>query len=308
MTLLQQTESSPNLEKQPTSTWSQAEEIVADFQFDPNFIARLMKDGIAPSDLTSPQYADALSAYSESYLEANSIDQPENPNVSRQVTLIANAPLFVNSQKDLTHYETKRIRERRLPSNEWEHLQALKDYTVWFNQELSDYVYTHPNEKLSDINKALIKSALNNHPNDSELVEQSITDTTRGARTEAVTRQLLDVAGVPYDPGTAEQDRKGGDIIVHFQGHDIKVDIKSSLIAIADARGGYDAITEKHLMYAINKRPGEKVADHVVKLYPGFEDIDLGDSLGIKPDSQFSITRSQNIAIQLMKAVKELGY
>ena len=293
-------------EKQKTSTWSSAENLVAGFQFEPDFIAQLMKADISPSDPTSREYVDALSLYSESFVAVHEVDQTISPDLAQQITLVANAPLYTTTQEDLMHYEQE-LKQRRLTDDEWNYFQSLKGYVVWFNQQTSDYAYAHPDDRLSDVNKALIHSALNSHPRDAKMVEKHITDTTRGARTEAVTRQLLDVAGVPYTPGTAEQDRKGGDVIVHFRGNDIKIDIKSSLSDIAYVRGGYDEIQEKHLMYAINKRPGEKVADHVVKLYPGFEDKDIGDALGIKPDTDFATSRSQLIAIQLQKAVQELG-
>jgi hypothetical protein len=292
-------------EKQ-TSTWSDAENLVSGFQFEPDFMAQLMRADAAPGDPTTREFADTLSAYSESFIAARELDQTINPDVAQQITLIANAPLYITTQEDLEYYENER-KHRRLPDDEWEYLQSLKAYVVWFNQQTSDYAYTHPDEHLTDVNKALIDSALNSHPKNAKMVEQHITNTTRGARTEAVTRQLLDIAGVPYQPGTAEQDRKGGDVIILYKGNEIKVDIKSSLSDIAYERGGYEEIQEKHLMYAINKRPKDKLSDHVVKLYPGFEDKDIGDSLGIKPGTEFAASRSQLIAIQLQKAIQELG-
>lgn len=306
-TLQRNSEQTTTPERQKTNTWSDAENLVASFQFEPDFIGQLMQANVSPGDTTSREYADALSAYSESFLAAHEADQTVSPDLAQQITLIANAPLFVHTQKELIHFENKRSRGY-LPDNEWNYFQSLKPYIIWFNQQVSDYAYEHPSDRLSDVNKALMNSALSGHPRDAELVEQHIENTTRGARTEAVTRQLLDVANVPYTPGSLEEDSRGGDIIVDFKGHRIKVDIKSSLSDIAHVRGGYDKIEANHITYAINKRPGEKVSDHVVKLYPGFEDGDIGDTLGIQPDSEFAQTRSQFIAIQLMKAAMELGF
>jgi len=300
------TEQTTTPEKQKTSTWSSAEELVSGFQFEPDFISGLMKAGVSPSDPTTLEYANNLSAYSESFIAAREIDQTISPDLAQQITLVANAPLFVNNQEKLTSYESERKRYR-LPDDDWKDYQLLKQSVVVFNQQLSSYAYSHPDDRLSDVNKALVNSALNSHPRDARIVEKHITDTTRGARTEAVTRQLLDISGVPYTPGTAKDDGKGGDVIVHYKGNNIKVDIKSSLSDIAYVRGGYDEIENEHRLYAISKRPNEKVSDHVVKLYPGFEDKDIGDALGIKPDTGFAITRSQLIAIQLQKAIQELG-
>ncbi|MFZ1301932.1 MAG: hypothetical protein WAQ27_05180 [Candidatus Microsaccharimonas sp.] len=295
-------------ERQKTNSWDEAERIVTGFQFEPDFIAHLMAQDVSPSDPTTSEYIDSISAYADSYIDVHTQDETLSEDLAAQVQLVANAALFVERQKELSHYEAKLRHTRRLPDDEWRYFQdTLMPYVIWYNQRLSDYVYAHPDDKLSAVNRALTTTALNSHPHDAEAVEHSVTDTMRGARKDAVTRQLLDIAGVPYRPGSQEEDRKGGDIIVTYKGHDVKFDIKSSLIAIADERGGYDEIAEKHLMYAINKRKGEKVSDHVVKLYPGFEDIDLGDSLGINPDSEFARTRSTVVAGQIMRALNELG-
>ena len=293
-------------ERNDMNKWSQAKELVDSFQFEPDFIGQLMQQGVSPSNPSSREYMDTMSSYSESFLSAHELDQTVDPGLAQQVTLISNAPLYVNSQKELNYFEHKRKREGRLSDDDWVYFKTLKPYVIWYNQQLSDYAYTHPQDAISDINEALIDTAIPSHPGDERLVEQHLSDTTRGARTEAVTRQLLDVAGVPYSPGSAEEDSSGGDIILHYKGNNVKVDIKSSLSDIAHVRGGYDEINEKHLMYAIHKRPNERKENHVVKLYPGFEDKDIGNALGIKTDTDFAFGRAQMIAIQLQKALQEL--
>lgn len=300
------TEQTTTPEIQNTSTWSGAKVIVDGFQSEPGFIAQLTRLNVSQSDPTTREYADVLAAYSESFVTAHELDDMINPDLAQQITLVANAPQYISTQIDLAYYDGERKRHR-LPENEWKHYKLLKARAIGFNQQASSYAYSHPDGRLSDVNKALTDSALTSFPRYAEMVEKHITDTTRGARTEAVTRQLLDVAGVPYTPGTAKDDERGGDVIVLYKGNKIKVDIKSSLSDIAYVRGGYDEIEEQHLTYAIHKRPNEKVSDHVVKLYPGFESSDIGDALGIKIDTDFAMSRSRLIAIQLQKAIHELG-
>ena len=306
-TIQNTTEQLTTPEIQTRSPWSDANAIVDGFKSEPGFIAQLMRLDASHSDPTTREYADVLSAYSKSFVNAHEGDQIISPDLAEQITLIASAPLYIGTQIDLAYYDGERKR-RRFPKDEWRHYQSLKDSAIEFNQQTSSYAYGHPDDKLSDVNKALTGSALASYPRHAEMVEKHITDTTRGARTEAVTRQLLDVAGIPYTPGTAEDDRKGGDVIVHYRGNNIKIDIKSSLDDIAYVRGGYDEIKEQNLTYAIHKRPNEKVSDHVIKLYPGIVDKDIGDALGIKLDSDFATSRSQFIAIQLQKAIHELGF
>lgn len=219
--------------------------------------------------------------------------------------MAANAPYLGHVQKQLDRYEQQR-KHRRLSSAEWvEYSDILKPYAVWYNQLLSDHFYTHPETTFSDVNRVLIEQTLDHFPHHEQDIELSVLATTKGARKEAVTRQILDQTHINYVPGTPEDDLKGGDIIIEYNGKRIKVDIKSSLQAIADIRGGYDEIQKKHVMYAISrdKRKGKNNKFNSIIIFPGFTDDDLGDRCYLAPE--LMETRADNLAVQLQRACIE---
>ena len=131
-----------------------------------------------------------------------------------------------------------------MSDEEWQYYQDFKPYMIWYNQLLSDYAYTNPLAALSALNSALIAQALPSFPGESEAVERNLKRATRGARTEAASRELLDRTDLDYSPGTIEDDLRGGDLIVTYGGHRDKVDLKSALNHVAAPRGAYRAIDD----------------------------------------------------------------
>lgn len=161
---------------------------------------------------------------------------------------------------------------------------------------------------MSGLNQTLSEQAFTSFPRHAEHIASKINQETRGARTEAATRHLLDIAQVPYERGTVYEDTRGGDIIVKFNNQRIKVDIKSSLDQIAKINGGYDETQEQNKAYAISKAPRDRsVTDHVIAIFPGFTDRDFGDSLKLQLSDDELQQRSQMLSAQLMRAVIELN-
>jgi len=303
-------EQTRNYETESKRNWNDASRAVDDFKTDPLFIESLYEAGITPSDQSSTDYTIALSHFAASYVETRTDDGTLNSELAQRITIVAEAPKFIAAQDELNYYEELR-KSRRLDDGEWKYYRdTLKPTVIEYNRLLSDYAYEHPTDEFSTVESAIFNSAAQSHSNTAN-VESQVTNTLRGARTESVTRQLFDFAGIPYKPGTAESDARGGDLIVIFKGNEIKIDIKSSLIALADKRGGYSDFIEKNVMYSISKRPGEQKKDHVVSLYPGFSDGNLealGDKLGIENGTEFVNQRTLILMIQLTKAANELGY
>jgi hypothetical protein len=274
---------------------------VQKFENEPLFIESLLNQGVNPHDKTTLEYANALSYYAEDFCNvyADTLSSKE----SEEISLIANTPYMLQVSKDLAHYENER-RVRRLDEDEWAYFtQTLKPYAVWYNQKLSDYMFANSDTKFSHINDTLASSAYDSFPHKEGAVEQQVKNITRGARTEAVSRQLLEDTDIQHAPGTAEDDLRGGDIIIIYNGKRIKVDLKSSLESIAKLRGGYDEINKNHVAYAVvhNKRD----ANGSIVLFPGFTDKDLGDNCRL-PD-RVAEQRSQLMANQLQRACNELG-
>ena len=287
--------------------WFEAHEIVQAFSLKPAFIDALSRAKLQPTDRTSVEYAKALSAYAGNDCDRREQDGTIERGLADQIKLLANAAYYLHNEKEISYYENERD-IRRLTDEEWEYYQDFKPYMIWYNQLLADYAYANPQATLSDMNTALIAQALPSFPSETEAVERHIKQATRGARTEAVSRELLDRTAIDYNPGTIDDDLRGGDLIVTYQGHRVKVDIKSSLSDIAAVRGGYDEIDKHQLSFAILKarRDGNDKAKHVVVVFPGFDDSDLGDSLSLHLPDEAIQQHANSLARQLTLAFHEL--
>ena len=287
--------------------WSEAKEVVRTITTEPSFLNLLKAEGLHPADKTVTGYADVLSRATEDYCSADTREDTITQRQIDQIKLLANVSFFLHNQKEVSYYEDKR-RERQLTDAERERYHGFKPYLVWYNQLLSDYAYTNPEATLSDMNNALIKQALPSFPNEADIVQHHIEQATRGARTEAASRQLLDRTPLAYSPGTIDDDLHGGDLIVMRGGLRIKVDIKSSASDIANIRGGFDRNETELINYAIFKsaRDHHDKTTHVIVLFPGFSDADLGDSLGLHlPEAEMQ-KRADFITHELQLAFREL--
>ncbi len=296
-----------SIEYRAPSGWMEASKVVRGFSTESTFLQTLANEGRQLSDRTTVEYANALSVYAEDYCNTYNQDESIEQSQADQIKLLANAPRFMHSKEEVSYYDNER-RKRRLTDEEWNYYQSFKPYMVWYNQLLSDYAYTNPQAKPSDVNRALIEQSIPSFPGQAEVVERGIKDATRGARTEAISRQLLDRTPVNYSPGTIEDDLRGGDLIVMHKGHRIKIDIKSSLSDVAAIRGGYDKIYKDHISYAISKKKRDhNVKDqHVVVVFPGFTDSDLGDSFSLNLQEKDIQNRADFLAYQLKLAFREL--
>lgn len=275
--------------------------IVKNFENEPVFIEQLTKHGIDPHDRTSVDYANALSYYAQDYCNTRA-DMLE-PKQSQEISLIASTPRMLHVSQEIAQYEGMR-KTRRLDDSEWSYLtQTLKPYSVEYNQNLSDYIFKYSDTNFKSLNETLADGAYDSFPHRESAVEQQIKIISRGARTEAVGRHLLEDTPIEYTPGTPEDDLRGGDIIIIYKGKRIKVDFKSSLDSIAKLRGGYDEITEKKLTYALVHNKRDQYGSIV--LFPGFTDNDLGDNCRLP--KKMAEERSFSIMIQLQRACHELG-
>lgn len=288
----------------PRHDWSEAMTTVSDFATEPHFINTLQQAGVDPTDHTTPEYAEALSLYAKDYQAAYGDSGLVDPATLEQITLIANTPHFIHAQNTITHLETKKRHtpKHRLPQHEYaEYLRAKKD-AVEYNQQLSGYIYDHPEDTMSAIDSSLTDFALSHFPRHEQEIDWQITSTTRGARTEAVTRHLLDLFQVDYRAGTGEEDLRGADIILYYRGHAIKVDLKASLDKVAKVRGGYDELVKQQITYAVVHDYRDKGAGSIV-IFPGFTDGELGDNCHF--DGDIAQQKAIFLATQLERAAKE---
>lgn len=283
------------------SPWDSASQMVASFRNEPLFLTQLHEKHIDIADVASEEYMYTLSQYAHDFCTANESLLGEDE--SSKITLIADSPGVVSVQTKINQLEDER-RHRRLTDEEWSYLNKdLKPFAIGFNQRLSDYITSHPNEKFSDINRALIEPSLSFYPKHEHLVESGLKAITKGARYEAVTRQVLAETPIDFRPATIDEDKRGGDIALTYNGQTVLVDIKASLDQIAKLRGGYDSMQNQSVTYAISPpRKAEKYGS--IKLYPGFTHTELGDTCGLP--SELLQEKAMFISVQLQRALNEL--
>ncbi len=282
--------------------WTDATKLVSDFTNEPDFIRRLHQRNVTPHDTASGGYGYELSRYCREFCDVN---RPLlDPEIAARLRIIGDSPAMVHVQAEINQLEHTR-RQRRLSHEEKTYLNDdLKKFAVDYNQQLSDFMLEHPDEKFSDIARAITDSTLDYYPRRETEVEYGLGAVAKGARYEAVTRQILERTPIDFRPGTNDEDRKGGDIAIMYNGEKILVDIKSSLDEIAKLYGGYDQMTEKGVMYAISPpRKDERYGS--IKLFPGFTTDNLGDSCSL-PVSMIE-DKATMLAIQLQRALNELG-
>lgn len=296
-----------NSERLSPLGWSEASKMVRNFTTEPAFLESLGREGVSPTDPTTLEYANALSSYSEGFYSAYELDNTTDPNQSTQIRLIASAPRLIHSMEEITFYLNE-AKQRNLSTDEKTYQNSFKPFLVWYNQLLSGYDLANPTGKMSEMAKALTEQSLLSFPYDGQGVENNTKMIMRGARTEAASQQLLSRTKLNYSPGTAQDDMRGGDVIILHKGLRIKVDLKSSLEKIAAIRGGYDKIIKEKICYAISKKPGNhgNKEAHVIVLFPGFTDSDFGNSLGLQLSETDMQSRADNIEKQIHLALREL--
>jgi len=285
-----------------THPWPQAMTIIHAFTSDVAFIELLDENHIDTHDVTSIDYANALSLYSENYIHDKSI----NDTTFAQVALLANAPYFLHIQKEMAKFDHEK-EHRWLSDDEIRYLKGFKPYMAWFNQHISDYMYAHPTESMSDMNYSLAEISSSAFPGERDIIENELMQAMRGARTESITRQLLDRTSLQYDSGTPEDDLRGGDLMLIRNGQRVKVDIKSSISSIARLRGGYEQIDRQHISFGISHKHGTNKSDDVIELFPGFDRYDLGDSFSLNVPESDVQQHADYVAEQLHLALDQHG-
>lgn len=284
--------------------WKYAFSLVKSFDNEPNFIQISISGGLDPNDRSTTEYANALSLYAQDYCDTQATDIAIDQSTIDQIKLLASVPFFLHVKYMLNNYAYDK-KTHWLPETEMQRLRVLKPYVIWYNQLMSDYIYDNPSGKMIDLEGALIKQALSYFPRQIDTIEGDIQQVTRGARTEAIVRSLLDRTPLNYIPGTIDDDLRGGDLIVEYDNKRVRVDIKTSIGPIARLRGGYEEIQSNNISYAIHRiKRDQGEEDATVVLFPGFTDddtdgllsLDLPDSL-IQEHANF-ITKQLHLAFQ----------
>lgn len=281
-TFIPQTE----LETTTETSWDTASSYVAALADHENFIDYTLQHGLEPETL---EYADAFSNFTEYHIESTNLAEVMSEKEVTQISLLGATPYAALANEQLT------------TTDSYDEKRALKDKLVWYNQTLSEYMHTYPEESFSELHQVIIETAIDNTSHD---MDTSVTSTMNGillgARTEAATRTMFDEYGIPNRPATTEEDLRGADIFVsNPNGSEYPIDIKHSLDQLAKSSNGYDFASEKKMYVIKSFKNGEKR----ILLFPGFVDSDLGDTLTL--DDETLASRKNDILGQIVRAAAE---
>jgi hypothetical protein len=250
--------------------------------------------------MTSPEYADALSRYAEDYLTTQG--ELLDDTTAQKIRITANAPYAIHVNTMIQAYNDQRTAKGKLPEDQWQHYNDLKQYAVWYNQTISSYMYDHDDDSMGAISQATVDTALGHFAHDPHHAEATMKQVLRGARTEAAARHFLEDSHVPVRPATIEEDLRGADLVVTIANRAFSIDIKSSLDQLARSAGSYDFANTGNQLYYVEHAQGKR--DAKIMLFPAFTDADLGDALRLDPETTAS--RGNIVAVQLQRAINEL--
>jgi len=296
---------SNNHDSTVAASWNHALDIVLSFDGDNDFKQTLTDGNIDTNNKSTIDYANALSLYAQKYCDLNLLHNRIDQSIADQIKLLASVPFFLHVKYEISVYEYDK-KTRWLPEDEMARLRAFKPYAIWYNQLLSDFMYANPLGKLADLENILIKQALSYFPRQIDTIEHDIEQVTRGARTEAITRSLLDLTAVNYVPGTINDDLRGGDLIIEYNGKRVRLDIKSSLGPIVELRGGLDKSSDD-VSYAIHRIKRDlKKEDATIVLFPGFSDEDTNGLFSLQLPKYTIQKHADFIAKQIHLAFQEL--
>lgn len=288
------------------SQFETASRIIDDFSHQEVFHDGLRQQGVDPDSRGSYEYASVLSGYAEQYTQ-HFTDEYDSRTLD-EVLLLADAPLALYIAQDIVAYDTRRDHGEYLNDEEWADYKARKAYAVSYNQRLSGYMHEHGDIRFSDIVASLSDKGREYTYFSPEDTHDIMTTMARGARTEAVSQQILDKTDIPYRTGTAQEDLAAGDVIFFPDTLYIKGDEKSSLTAIAEILGkgnlqrGYELIEKNGQLYAIKE---SKTTEHdAIVFYPGFTDQELKNVCRLPDD--VAAKKAAVLQAQLKRAFKEM--
>lgn len=243
------------------STWENAAELYNSLTTDSEFYELSHQQNVDVHDSQSPEYASITSDYITQFCEARLQDGTLNETTATQLLLTANLPIFFWQQAELLQMQGQTTTEFTPP--EKQRCNELKESIISYNQLVSNYLYEHPDTSLNEIVAATASSSLSHVPSYIGGAREQLT-MLRGARTEAIGRHLLDELSrmapdrLSYRPATIDEDKRGADVIVDFDGRQFGLDFKSSLDGVEANKNGdfYEHMSGVDFHIQDNRKPG----------------------------------------------------
>lgn len=204
-------------------TVNNAATIVAELDYNPDFQKYLIDNNVHLNPGDALEYWTAVGDYTETYTHDNeSVSTLEKDSFA----LIANLPAAM-----VASYQLDRYRDN-LPSLQ---KRTAKESVCSYNRLVRHFVTEYPQDS-DALTASLLEATLVTIGSEShdflEKSESAIQKTLRGMMHEIGFAQILEAAGIPFREATIEEDLKGKDLIILFNGREIGVDVKASLSEI----------------------------------------------------------------------------
>ena len=208
-----------NIEHLSTSSFDDAIETVTEFKTQPSFLRRLND----PSDIGTADYTKKLTEQAISYCRESRATTPDRE--LAKVLVLAGTPDMIQTELRLDQANS------RPPAGRTKQKDKLKKRTVSFNKMMSSFMTDYPDTPYDDLVNAMTEVSLDHFTDQEVFVASTIGAIVRGARTEVASHQILRHTSLEWRAGTAEEDLRGGDIIVTNPNNQqaVSIDVKSSL-------------------------------------------------------------------------------
>lgn len=196
---------------------------VADIDTNIDFQAYLSDNNKKFNASDDPEYWETMAGFTETYLGSNDILSPLE---KESFALVTNLPTALTAS-----FHLKQSGNRFYPEK-----KADKATACTYNNLIKHYVTSYP-QKSEALQGRLLEAALATLGDGSnEFTQNTLGEILKGVRHEIGFTRILDAGGFTYREATVEEDLKGRDIVVTYDGHDIGVDVKASLSEM-EARG-----------------------------------------------------------------------
>lgn len=206
-----------------TAALAAASTKVAELGFDPAFQDYLVHRGVRPDTDDPEMYWGAVADYTEEMVTNPELSAPLERD---SLALVANLPHALTNQYHLDHYR-----------NSMDYRQKRQATTVMcsYNNLLKQYVTMYA-PQAEQLHEALLGATLETMGDDSadftRHAETTLRDIFKGIRHEIGFTRILDTLPaeiVSYRDATVEEDLKGKDVVLRYEGREIGIDVKASL-------------------------------------------------------------------------------
>jgi hypothetical protein len=237
---------------------------VGELEREPAFQRFLIEHGIDSND--REEYWRAVASYADQLVDGNeALSEVERASLA----LAANLPTVLISSYHLKHNQASLDKQA---------LRTAKATACSYNNLLKHYVLAHP-QPVDQLHQSLLGVTLQTIGNDytemTTYAETYLNVTFKGIKHEIGFSQILDTFPkevVNYREATVEEDLKGQDVVITFNGHAIGVDVKASLSEIENKNNGS------------SRTPIARKSDGDLVMWSMLQDEDFGNSFTASPE------------------------